>query len=246
MTTPKSGEWWLSDSGVVAYIVGRTLDGSPVWMQQSRGRLVSDEMKSFLLCFHHEPRCDSFDWVEPTPVSRICEVNPGEGYRWLETGEVIMATDRAFTPLRKEVWSEPTSIGDAWSEELYVPIRRSTAGKIQPVESPDDWVEITDPDHVLRPHGIDMVATKQGDTWYPCREYAWMKVSELEHCKFRCRRKDLPATQPVAQRIPVRLWCSRSILGMHAHVGVFARRDFDSGSMEIKHDGYKFYVEATE
>lgn len=109
-----------------------------------------------------------------------------------------------------------------------------------------DWVEITDPDHVLRADGVDMVSVKWGNTWYPCREYVGIKCSDLSRCKFRCRRKDLPAIQPVAQRIPVRLWCSKSILGMHASVGVFARRDFGANSIEIKHDGYKFYVEATE
>ena len=47
--------------------------------------------------------------------------------------------------------------------------------------------------------------------------------------------KDNP--QPSVTEIPVRLWCSKSVVGMHASVGVFARRDDNSDSVEITTPG---------
>ena len=63
--TPKPGEWWVSDSGLVAHVVGLTLDGEPAWQQKNSRQIWLDEIGFFLACFHYEPRCDSFDWVEP-------------------------------------------------------------------------------------------------------------------------------------------------------------------------------------
>lgn len=63
--TPHAGEYWLSGSSLIAYIVGFTIDGDPAWQQKGSRQILSDEMQFFLACFHYEPRCDSFDWVEP-------------------------------------------------------------------------------------------------------------------------------------------------------------------------------------
>lgn len=76
--TPKPGEFWRSDDGLIAYIVG-TLHGDPVWTQNPGVKLLSDEMKHFLSCFHHEPRCDSFEWVEP-PSDVWPKYYRGEGW----------------------------------------------------------------------------------------------------------------------------------------------------------------------
>ena len=68
--TPKPGEWWVSDRGVIAYVVGLTLNGDPAWQQKGSRLCLSDKMKFFLSCFHHEPRCTGFDWVEPVESSK--------------------------------------------------------------------------------------------------------------------------------------------------------------------------------
>jgi len=68
--TPKPGEWWVSDRGVIAYVLGLTLDGHPAWQQKGSRLCLSDKMEFFLSCFHHEPRCTGFDWVEPVESSK--------------------------------------------------------------------------------------------------------------------------------------------------------------------------------
>jgi len=67
--TPKPGEWWVSGD-VIAYVVGLTLDGHPAWQQKGSRLCLSDKIKFFLSCFHHEPRCTGFDWVEPVESSK--------------------------------------------------------------------------------------------------------------------------------------------------------------------------------
>ena len=81
--------------------------------------------------------------------------------------------------------------------------------KITPVESPDDWVEITDPEHVLR-EGIDEVWYSFKtivNEWQQVFPSAGMKLEDSQYRKARCRRRDLPPL-PAAQpsRVPVRLW----------------------------------------
>ena len=68
--TPKAGEWWVSDRGVIAYVLGLTLNGDPAWQQKGSRLCLSDKIKFFLSCFHHEPRCTWFDWVEPVESSK--------------------------------------------------------------------------------------------------------------------------------------------------------------------------------
>ncbi len=63
----------------------------------------------------------------------------------------------------------------------------------QPAEDPEEWVEITDPEHVVR-------ECDQVNVWKSPRESDWMtpdatlgvKVKRRPDCIFRCRRKDLP------------------------------------------------------
>jgi len=92
--TPKPGEWWVSGSSLIAYVVGLTLDGDPAWQQKGSRKIMSDEMKFFLACFHHEPRCTGFDWVEPpAEVCRTINVTAGDGWRWVENSEPWLKGD---------------------------------------------------------------------------------------------------------------------------------------------------------
>ena len=86
--TPHAGEYWLSGSSLIAYVVGFTIDGDPAWQQKNSRQILSDKIGFFLACFHHEPRCDSFDWTEPPAIE------PGEGYEVLPDGEVLQEGDQ--------------------------------------------------------------------------------------------------------------------------------------------------------
>ena len=78
---------------------------------------------------------------------------------------------------------------------------------VPPVESPDDWVEITDPEHVLR-FGIDQFVLK-GNEYGDWKEYLPLSKCAKYYVRdfrdVRCLRKDLPPL-PSPKRIPVRLW----------------------------------------
>lgn len=65
-------------------------------------------------------------------------------------------------------------------------------------ESPDDWVETTDPEYVLRA-AIDEVwysVENIGSEWQQVYPSAGMKLGDSQYEKARCRRRDLPALQP--------------------------------------------------
>ena len=63
----------------------------------------------------------------------------------------------------------------------------------QPVESPDDWVEITDENHVLRSM-VDRMSTSSGfEVYVQGSEGKTVREMSADFPRtFRCRRKDLP------------------------------------------------------
>jgi len=85
--TPNAGEWWVSDSGLIAFVVGIAIDGDPVWQQNGSRQIMSDQLEFFLACFNYEPRCTGFDWVEPVSI------DPGESYEFLAEGTVLRPGD---------------------------------------------------------------------------------------------------------------------------------------------------------
>ena len=137
--TPKPGEWWVSDSGLVAHVVGLTLDGEPAWQQKNSRQIWLDEIGFFLACFHYEPRCDSFDWVEPEPEPepeqaewsdmaaiqnmdlRRSEMASGGRISWAENQAIIQVIDiarRVIQPV--ETWPK-YYVGKNWSDgDAYV------------------------------------------------------------------------------------------------------------------------------
>jgi len=349
--TPQPGEWW-SDAGEIVFVIGRNSAGHLTYERDGIIEEMDDE--SELITWHHEPRCDSFDWVQP-PAETVhtIDVNPGDGYRWLEDDEIVTPTDEVFRPDLSPCWVKPlTRVGSAVNEfgsDDY-PIRRSIArtqpveppaidpgegwellpvGTVlqdgdeflegetwiptgnakkdtvnwntyrrkikpaedvlprffiytgsnpcdwdyvkvtkwgtspmmhmdgimrpysfipsrneveewvrngwwkevteaealarvtppEPVESPDDWVEITDPGHVLR-KGIDQVLESGFSThrWAVVALSEGIKAGQSGYVACRCRRKDLPAKQPATKRVPVRLyWYDGNIVGRYEH-----------------------------
>jgi hypothetical protein len=117
--------------------------------------------------------------------------------------------------------------------------------KITPVESPDDWVT---QDRVPPRDEIDeYLISGLHYVWQPKKKHERVEMKHGDFVGFntgklqvRCRRKDLPV-MPQPKRVPVRLVCSTEDIGsvnwrMHDDPGI-------AGETEIKHDGYKFYVE---
>jgi len=127
--------------------------------------------------------------VRPDPPA----IDPGEGWELLQKGDVIKANDDYFDK-HNQRWCPTISAGLKVGEQFTMGAyrrRKPTAA----VESPDDWVEITDPEHVLR-EGIDEV-------WYSFEEIvnewqqvfpsAGMKLIDSQYKLARCRRRDFPA-----------------------------------------------------
>ena len=135
--TPKAGEWWVRNrEGRIFYICGFDPEGCPVHWNEDVGFYTS-KMRFFCQDFYHEPRCTGFGWVEtPAETFRTIDVNPGEGYRWLEDDEIVTPTDEVFRPDLSPCWVKPlTRAGYTVTYRCSddYPVRRSIA-RTQPVE----------------------------------------------------------------------------------------------------------------
>ena len=187
--TPKPGEWWIRDDGKArAYFCGVDSHGLLVYEHSLERELqrATDNWPNW----HHEPRCDSFDWVEPEPEPEQAE--------WSDMAAIQNLDLRRAEMAGRISWAENQAI---------IQVIAIAKRAIQPVESPDDWVEITDGDHVIR--AIDQVnARGNGDGgWYGAFSSIGSMVKDNEYLIVRCRRKDLPVqkrcTCPTLDGIPV-------------------------------------------
>ena len=111
------------------------------------------------------------------------------------------------------------------------------------VESPDDWVEITDthPGHIHRL--CDQVCGKYAresiHNWhYVGCTVGYSQYAYPESC-IRCRRKDLPVSVPCIKRVPVRLWINEEDGWLFASPDQVLASD-----QEILHDADGFFVES--
>jgi len=161
------------------------------------------------------------------PVFTTIDVSPGENYRWLEPDEFVEPTDQVFRPDLNPMWIPPlTRAGYQCGDDNY-PVRRSIARTVaapvespdsdpppfakpftnprsgmgirkDPVESPDDWCEITDDEHVLRKY-VDFV--KSEGINQPITQWEGCKVGHCSRWPIFCRRKNLPVQNPCTRRI---------------------------------------------
>jgi len=243
---PQPGEWWIADDASIVRIVGVKQSGDVIF--ESPGGAISnggDDWEDW----HHEPRCDSFDWTESPAI------DPGEGWELLPVGTVLQEGDDC---LQIEGGWEPTSYpGEAIGSNVWVantyrrrkPVESHPLMNCQkcgeflghghectPVESPDDWVEITDPEHIIRQ--CDQISD-YGTQWYNPSSLTNACGKQFHSCGFlraRCRRRDLPDVKP--KRIPVRLyWYDGNIVGRYDH-----SPPTDPSFQELNFDGSGFYV----
>lgn len=241
--TPEPGEYWVSDDGGTIRIVGVKLNGGVIYENQAGFSFQFNSMTNW----HYEPRCTGFNWTEPPAI------DPGEGWELLPVGTVLREGDQ-FEAIGK--WMNTNNAGrkklPGWT------YRR----KIKPVESPNDWVEITDRDHKLRA-SIDEF--RNSHEWAYVRDSHGKTARQAGFLNVRCRRKDLPVlvtcTCPTldgvpvtgsacpihglpscelttaAKRVPVRLWINGDdgvVFQSEVHV--------NADDQEIKHDADGFYV----
>jgi antitoxin (DNA-binding transcriptional repressor) of toxin-antitoxin stability system len=140
-----------------------------------------------------------------------------------------------------------------YSQHAYPNSRiRCRRKNLPAVESPDDWVEIDRHEHSehIPRSGIDVLLFK--DNALSDAEGRTSKhgdCSKISHStwngwKWVCRRKDLPAKQPAAKRVPMRLWV-RNDACSHANGAIVITKPEspDDEMIELRHDADGFYVE---
>ena len=177
--TPKAGEWWVSDRGVIAYVLGLTLNGDPAWQQKGSRLCLSDKIKFFLSCFHHEPRCTGFDWVEPVESSKTimdcfdCGEFRGHGHVCRPAS--LDPDDIPLNPVPGTVVATGTV-------------------KLTLVQL-DDWVEF-DATQITCPRvSVDWLTPRLGENHWGPALAIWSNATwaaQREIWKIRCRRRDLP------------------------------------------------------
>jgi hypothetical protein len=131
--TPKPGEWWIRDDGKArAYFCGVDSHGLLVYEHSLERELqrATDNWPNW----HHEPRCDSFDWVEPEPEPEQAEWSDMASIQnldlrraemagrisWAENqaiGQVIAIAKRAIQPV--ETWPKYI-VADHWEDTAYL------------------------------------------------------------------------------------------------------------------------------
>jgi hypothetical protein len=252
--TPHAGEYWLSGSSLIAYVVGFTIDGDPAWQQKNSRQILSDKIGFFLACFHHEPRCDSFDWTEPAAI------DPGEGWELLPVGTVLRDGDEYLDIFG--VWIETQQADACVGDTTMKTYRR----KINPVETwPKYYVgkNWSDADAYVRfDNATDRCvlvsaygSTETHDETYAyvpdaIRRHSWREITEAEalarvepHPLMDCLecgefRGHGHVCQPAVKRVPVRLFTD----DRNNMFAVCGEWPIVVGT-QIKHDANGFYVE---
>ena len=193
--TPQAGEYWVSDDGSLIRIVGVKLNGSVIYEDRAGFSFQFNSMTNW----HYEPRCTGFDWVEPPAESRT--LSAAEYNAMLKK-----LADQNPPP---QSWYDGTpELCVMCGVHSVVPGTKSCSECMEyAIESPNDWVEITDRDHKLRA-GIDQFNTS---IWWGEWSYVYdscgKTVTQAGFKSARCRRRDLPVpklcTCPTLDGIPV-------------------------------------------
>jgi hypothetical protein len=229
---PQAGEWWQQIDGTKYLCIAKNKHDETIWQVKDSGfrSLVGDY---YWKHWQHLPDCDSFDW-QP------------EVFTQEELTASYQAIPAADLP--------PVESPDDWVTQDRVPPRHG----IDQVQ----WSDWESSLWVNLPRG-----------WYPPKIHGYRDEEDDTVLSVRCRRKDLPVmpspvetptnqqlfemianlrdqmaamAKPIEvksqpKRVWVRLVCSTETIGvvnwrMHDDPGI-------AGESEIKHDGYKFYVE---
>ena len=201
---PQAGEWWINKRNASpVYVVGMDPEGDTVYMDNPEDKANVDLVDDFIDEHDHEPDCTGWDW-KPETFPQYWST-PSKHYAYLIriNAKRCCLVDKKGNQLADQPWYDKTDRAgrtQITKEEAFALLDPPT-----PVESPDDWVEITHthPDHVPRV-GIDWFTTRDNpldsSLWVKQESYhtkktvaMFLKESKGRH---KCRRKDLPPITP--------------------------------------------------
>lgn len=189
---PQAGEWWFAtgNPGDRLYIVGQCDAGRTVFQYSKGGQLIIDRDGNWKN-WHHEPLCTGWDWQpEPEPEPEWFDLTPMDDHV-LRTPIDNVSKGGRFAEVDG---LSGATVGFA-KRQGYTQFRCLLKDAPKPVESPDDWVDITHshPDHVPR-IGIDQFYNQE--KWETqLSHHTTQTVGEyFRSCdgRHRCKRKDLP------------------------------------------------------
>ena len=170
----------------------------------------------------------------------MIQVNPGEGYRWLEDHEIVQPDDEVFNPAVTPCWVKPlTRAGNtvkAFSNDDY-PVRRKVE---QPEQWPKYWTTF-DPDgfaFVKQITADECQCILKDGTHGPVVSFNHDHALDRKQLTEAEAMALLNKPQPQPQKTRVRLWsCDTD--------GVVVAEDNcpAPGWTEIHHDSEGFYVE---
>lgn len=220
--TPEPDQYWQykkSDDRV--YFIGRTPYGEMVWQCEGDNVEIGDLDWSG---WERILGCTGWDWKQVPPVEfpqyakgccgMIFRADSPDRIFWLplEGGEHLQDEPELH-------WAEWSGREPLSEFEIGEIINRSVQAEVKSPsdvmgQSPEDWVEITDPNHIRR--SCDFVAGKTvyPNCWEPCTTTIGFSQAAYPLSKIRCLRKDLPV---VKAHIPVSLyWYDGAIVGRYA------------------------------
>lgn len=199
---PEVGQWWVNEHGKRMHIAGKTADGTFVLEFPSGG--VYRDHGNWMKCRQLEG-CDSWDWLE-FPNS------PGDGYRFIDKKTDKKQLTDEFWLSSQQQWACVNS-PSTWDQTSVYRRKVEPPAPVYQPENNDEWVELVDPEHILRRCVDEYFDDSVGiNDWAPILASHGKPIKECQSLrKFRCRLKDLPQLPPAPTKIPVRLWVSERI-----------------------------------
>ena len=205
MSKPVAGQWY-EWQGSRVYCVGQDSHGHTIVNHECgtlnilRGKLIEE--------LTHLPDCTGWDWEPETFPQYWTTLETGgqaafikliSESQWVCVRKDGSETQRNSYVLREMLLRDRTRLTEAEALALLDKPQ-------QPAEDAEEWVEITDPEHVLREcDWLNVIVdncpfTEAG--WTQCNSTVGSKVAQGYGCVFRCRRKDLPAKKRRTVTVP--------------------------------------------
>ncbi len=212
---PQAGEWW-EYNGVRIRIVGTLLNGRVV-CEYRDGKTATLTQGDW---WHHEPRCTSWDW-QPEPEPEWFDLTPFDGHV-LRTPIDHVSKGGRFSEVDG---LSGATVGFAKRNgytQFRCLLKDAPPELLKPVESPDDWVDITETHSDMNPRvGVDWFWNGRE---FECQQAhdANQTIGEFyEATKWhhRCRRRDLPPIpepKPSTQREVLLYWYDGNVVGRYA------------------------------
>lgn len=189
--TPQPGEYWDIGKDRVL-IIG---SNGPLTVFQTRDGRYNDESTEYAVeTWGLLPDCTGWDW-QPKPPQEYFDLTAMDGHV-LRTGIDncrLSGTGWAFISMLGGI-----TVGAAKKSgwvEFRCRIEHAPKAATPPVESPNDWVDITDPEHILRKDIDHLEFPHKPGVKEPCVGLTGERRANLASGVY-CRRRDLPPIEP--------------------------------------------------